>query len=149
MTSQSTWQQQALDSIKDDFASCEPALVARLAIFTRLASGEEMPAGEKILRGSWRKVRRSRPEPRHTRRAHLGVSAVRTRSQHGTAGPQQQVGDRRGAEGRGVVPVDVRTSLSVSAATSRDMSHVRQVTPTMTSPAKKSSPGPPAMVTMA
>jgi hypothetical protein len=66
----STWEQQALDSIKDDFASCEPALVARLAIFTRLASGEEMPAGEKIPVGWRRKVRRSHPGPRHTRRAY-------------------------------------------------------------------------------
>ena len=66
----STWEQQALDSIKDDLASCEPALVARLTIFTRLASGEEMPAREKIHVDSRRAVRRSRPEPRHTRRAY-------------------------------------------------------------------------------
>jgi hypothetical protein len=66
----STREQQALDSIKDDLASCEPALAARLTIFTRLASGEEMPAREKIHVGSRRAVRRSRPEPRHTRRAY-------------------------------------------------------------------------------
>jgi hypothetical protein len=66
----STWEQQALDSMKDDLATCEPALVARLAIFTRLASGEDMPAGEKIHVGSRRKVRHSRPGPRHTRRSH-------------------------------------------------------------------------------
>ena len=64
----STWEQQALDSIKDDLAGCDPALVARLTIFTRLASGEAMPAGEKVHVGSRRAVRRSRPEPRHTRR---------------------------------------------------------------------------------
>jgi hypothetical protein len=64
----STWEQQALDSIKDDLASCDPTLVARLTIFTRLASGEEMPAREKTHVGSRRAVRRSRPEPRHTRR---------------------------------------------------------------------------------
>ncbi len=64
----STWEQQALDSIKDELASYEPALVARLTIFTRLASGEEMPAREKIHVGSRRAVRRSRPEPRQTRR---------------------------------------------------------------------------------
>ena len=64
----STWEQQALDLIKDDLASCDPTLVARLTIFTRLASGEEMPAREKIHVGSRRAVRRSRPEPRHTRR---------------------------------------------------------------------------------
>jgi hypothetical protein len=64
----STWEQQALDSIKDDLADCDPALVARLTIFTRLASGEAMPTGEKVHIGSQRAVRRSRPEPRHTRR---------------------------------------------------------------------------------
>jgi hypothetical protein len=68
--SMSTWEQQALNSIKDDLASCDPALAARLTIFTRLASGEEMPAREKIHVGSRRAVRRSRPEPRHTRRAY-------------------------------------------------------------------------------
>ena len=66
----STWEQQALDSTKDDLASSDPALVARLTIFTRLASGEEMPAREKIHVGSRRAVQRSRPEPRHTRRAY-------------------------------------------------------------------------------
>jgi len=66
----STREQQALDSIKDDLASCDPALAARLTIFTQLASGEEMPAREKVHVGSRRAVRRSRPEPRQTRRAH-------------------------------------------------------------------------------
>jgi hypothetical protein len=60
VTSLSTSEQQALDSIKDDLARCDPALVARLAIFTRLASGEEMPAREKVRAGSRRAVRRSR-----------------------------------------------------------------------------------------
>jgi hypothetical protein len=68
VTSLSTWEQQALDSIKDDLASGDPSLAARLTIFTRLASDEEMPAREKIHVGSRRAVRRSRPEPRHTRR---------------------------------------------------------------------------------
>ena len=65
----SAWEQQALDSIKDGLASSDPTLVARLTIFTRLASGEEMPAREKIHAGSRRAVRRSRPEPLHTHRA--------------------------------------------------------------------------------
>ena len=34
----STWEQRALNSIKDDLAGCDPALAARLTIFTRLAS---------------------------------------------------------------------------------------------------------------
>jgi hypothetical protein len=75
VTSLSTWEQQALDSIKDDLASGDPALVARLTIFTRLASGEEMPTREKFQAGSRRAVRRSRPVPRPTRRPyqHLGL----------------------------------------------------------------------------
>lgn len=60
----SAWERQALDSIKDGLASSDPRLAARLDIFTRLASGEEMPPREKIEAG-WR---RSRPRPRHPRR---------------------------------------------------------------------------------
>jgi hypothetical protein len=45
-------EQQALDSIRDGLASSDPALVERLTIFTRLASGEEMPTREKIHVGS-------------------------------------------------------------------------------------------------
>ena len=56
----SSWEQDALDSIKDRLASSDPTLVARLNIFARLASGEEMPAREKIRAGS-RAVRPSRP----------------------------------------------------------------------------------------
>ena len=41
-------EQDALDSIQDGLASSDPTLVARLTIFARLASGEEMPAREKI-----------------------------------------------------------------------------------------------------
>ena len=47
----SSWEQDALDSIKDRLASSDPTLVARLNIFARLASGEEMPAREKIRAG--------------------------------------------------------------------------------------------------
>ncbi len=68
MTSLNAWEQNALDSIKDGLASSDPTLVARLTIFTRLASGEEMPAREKIQAGSRRAVLCSGPEPRYTRR---------------------------------------------------------------------------------
>ena len=68
MTSPSAWEQQALNSIKDGLARSDPTLVARLAIFTRLASGEEMPAREKIQAGSQLAVLRSGPQRRHTRR---------------------------------------------------------------------------------
>ena len=67
----SAWEQQALDLIKDRLASSDPTLVARLTIFARLASGEEMPAREKIQAGSREAVRRSRPGPVHTGRLGL------------------------------------------------------------------------------
>ncbi len=46
--SMSEWEQDALDSIKNGLADSDPALVARLAMFTRLASAEDMPVREKI-----------------------------------------------------------------------------------------------------
>ena len=61
-------EQQALDSIKDSLASSDPTLVARLTMFARLASGEEMPVREKIHVGSRRTDRRSGPQPGHPRR---------------------------------------------------------------------------------
>lgn len=61
-------EQQALDSIKDSLASSDPTLVARLTMFARLASGEEMPVREKIHAGSRRTDRRSGPQPGHPRR---------------------------------------------------------------------------------
>jgi hypothetical protein len=68
VTSPSAWEQQALNSIKDGLVSSDPTLVARLAIFTRLASDEEMPAREKIQVGSRQAVLRPGPGRRHTRR---------------------------------------------------------------------------------
>ena len=65
----SAWEQDALDSIKDRLASSDPTLVARLAIFARLASGEEMPAREKIQVGAARAVRRAHPDASRGRRA--------------------------------------------------------------------------------
>ena len=44
----SAWEQDALESIKNGLADSDPALVARLAMFTRLASAEDMPVREKI-----------------------------------------------------------------------------------------------------
>ncbi len=58
----SAWEQDALDSIRDRLASSDPTLVARLAIFARLASGEEMPVREKIQVGAGRAVRRAQPD---------------------------------------------------------------------------------------
>ena len=44
----SPWEQHALDSIRSGLADSDPALAARLAMFTRLASAEDMPVREKI-----------------------------------------------------------------------------------------------------
>lgn len=43
-------EQQVLDSIKDRLADSDPGLAALLATFSRLASGEQMPPRENILR---------------------------------------------------------------------------------------------------
>jgi len=61
----SAWEQQTLDSIKDGLVGSDPQLVALLGTFTRLASGEEMPAQEEIPVGS----PRPRPGPGRRRRA--------------------------------------------------------------------------------
>jgi len=58
-------QMQALGWIEDSLAGSDPRLASMLSIFSRLAAGEEMPAGEKI------RVRRARSaahRPRRTRR---------------------------------------------------------------------------------
>ena len=56
----SAWEQQALDSIKDELAGSDPELAELLSAFTRLASGEEMPDREKLRAGSRRALRRLR-----------------------------------------------------------------------------------------
>jgi hypothetical protein len=69
----STWERQVLESIKEGLSGS--ALAARLAIFTRLSSGEEMPAWEKLNPGSREVVPRSRPGPPAGRRPRrLGLS---------------------------------------------------------------------------
>jgi len=54
---------QALGSIADGLAGADPRLASMLAIFSRLAAGEEMPAREKT------RARRRRPAARRPRRA--------------------------------------------------------------------------------
>jgi hypothetical protein len=56
-------QMQALGWIEDSLAGSDPRLASMLNIFSRLAAGEEMPAGEKI------RVRRGRPAAPRPRRA--------------------------------------------------------------------------------
>jgi hypothetical protein len=70
-------EQQALDSIEATLTSSEPELASQLAIFARLASGEEMPVRERVrihrrlhvTRGWQRKQRCSRTDKagRHMR----------------------------------------------------------------------------------
>jgi Protein of unknown function (DUF3040) len=56
----SAWEQDALDSIKNGLADSDPALVARLALFTRLSSGEDMPVREKLQAVKQQVARRRR-----------------------------------------------------------------------------------------
>jgi hypothetical protein len=56
----SAWEQDALDSIKNGLAESDPALVARLALFTRLSSGEDMPVREKLQAVKQQVARRRR-----------------------------------------------------------------------------------------
>ena len=64
----STKEQRALDSIKDGLASSDPQLIALLTTFTRMASGEEMPACEEIQPGSRRAIQRPCLGRRYPRR---------------------------------------------------------------------------------
>jgi hypothetical protein len=54
------WEQQVLDSIKDELTGTDPELAGLLFAFTRLASDEEMPDREKIRAVSRRSLRRLR-----------------------------------------------------------------------------------------
>src|SRR5215831_6246356 len=71
----SAWEQDALDSIKNGLADSDPALVARLAMFTRLAVGEAMPVREKIQAVSRQAVQRGR---RRGRRLYQRLDVSRT-----------------------------------------------------------------------
>jgi hypothetical protein len=68
-------QRQALGSIEHGLAGSDPRLASMLNIFSRLAAGEEMPAGEKI------RVWRGRPAAHRPRRP-------RRHPRRGTALPQ-------------------------------------------------------------
>jgi hypothetical protein len=50
----SAWEQQTLDSIKDELTDSDPSLVTLLTTFTRLASGEAMPVRDKLRAGTRR-----------------------------------------------------------------------------------------------
>jgi hypothetical protein len=69
----SAWEQDALDSIRDGLADSDPALAARLHMFTRLASGDAMPVRDKLQVVSQRVVRRgARRSRRLQQRLNLG-----------------------------------------------------------------------------
>jgi hypothetical protein len=59
---------QALGWIEDSLAGSDPRLASMLHIFSRLAAGEEMPAGERIRvtrgRSAARRPRRAQSHPR-------------------------------------------------------------------------------------
>jgi hypothetical protein len=63
----STWEQQALDSIKDGLAGSDPELVALLTTFSQLAADEEMPARVTLRARSRRAVQSSRQRQRRSR----------------------------------------------------------------------------------
>src|SRR5437764_588555 len=76
-------EQQALDSIEATLTSSDPKLASLLAIFARLASGEEMPVRERVrihrrlqvTRGWQRKQRCSRPD-KAGRHMHSGFRSL-------------------------------------------------------------------------
>ena len=69
----SAWEQDVLDSIRDGLAGSDPALAARLVMFTRLASGEAMPVRDKLQVISQRVARRgARRSRRLYQRLNLG-----------------------------------------------------------------------------
>jgi hypothetical protein len=69
----STWEQQALDSIKDRLAGSDPELTALLTTFTQLAAGEEMPARVTLRTRSRRAVQSARRRRGRTSRAYQRV----------------------------------------------------------------------------
>ncbi len=64
----SAWEQHSLDSIENGLTRSDPALVALLTTFSRLASDQEMPVSERIRAGSRRAIRYPRRQRRHPSR---------------------------------------------------------------------------------
>ena len=71
----SPWERDALDSIKTGLADSDPGLVARLAVFTRLAAGEAMPVREKLQAASRQAVQHG---ARRSRRLYRRLDVSRT-----------------------------------------------------------------------
>ena len=87
---------QALGSIEDGLAGSDPALASMLGIFSRLTSGEEMPAREKIQVG-----RRAVHSPRRARRRPHHGTALRRVGLLGSVVEHADLGRRGSAEGVG------------------------------------------------
>jgi hypothetical protein len=69
----STWEQQALDSIKDGLAGSDPELTALLTTFSQLAAGEAMPARVTLRARSRRAVQGARSRRGRSGRAYQRV----------------------------------------------------------------------------
>jgi DUF3040 family protein len=78
-------EQQALASITDRLARSDPQLASLLGAFSRHASGEEMPAGERIRPGSRPAIWRPRRQRRHLRRGGVRRPASRAGRRRGFA----------------------------------------------------------------
>ena len=86
MMSQNEPEMQDLGGLKEGLAGSDPRLASMLNIFSRLAAGEEMPAGENI------RVRRGRPaarRPRRARRHPRGIALPQARRLYPRLGLQQ------------------------------------------------------------
>ena len=64
------WEHQALDSIQNALDHTDPKLASLLAMFTRLASREEMPAHEMVRSPLRHPPYRRRPRPRKGKAPH-------------------------------------------------------------------------------
>ena len=73
----STWERQALDSIKDGLAGSDPELATLLTTFTRLAADEEMPKRATLQARSRRAIQRA--PPRGAGRAGVPAAALAAR----------------------------------------------------------------------
>ncbi len=71
----SSWERQALDTIKEGLARSDPRLATLLGTFTRLASSEDMPAQEKIAASPRRTIPCSQRKPRQRGRTGAGACA--------------------------------------------------------------------------
>jgi len=125
-----SWEQRALDSIRDRLAHSDPELARLLTAFTKLASGEKMPVREKLRACSQRAIHRARRRRRRPRR-----------------GPARRFGLRLGAErvallvwlvitvGLITTAVTLSRSGSQSACTARWPGICAAAAPTNNSPA--------------